>query len=76
MSGVISVIGLSVWADKKQVRWCFVMYPYLIAAAGCLALLAIPHPELVFPYSALTHQGWTPGLLSLHADQPTTDTPA
>ncbi|KAK3726085.1 hypothetical protein LTR37_000233 [Vermiconidia calcicola] len=45
ISGVISIISLSWLADKKQVRWKFVTYPYLVAAAGFLALLAIPHPK-------------------------------
>jgi hypothetical protein len=45
-AGVISVISLSWLADRKQVRWSFVTYPYLVAAAGFLALLAIPHPKL------------------------------
>lgn len=46
-AGVISVISLSWWADRKQVRWKFITYPYLFAAAGLVALLAIPHPKYV-----------------------------
>lgn len=44
-AGVISVIGLSMLADKKQVRWKFITFPYLFSAAGLIALLAIPHPK-------------------------------
>ena len=46
-SGIISVITLSWFADRRQVRWIFVTVPYLVAAAGFLALIAIPHPKYV-----------------------------
>lgn len=45
VAGVISVISLSWLADRKQVRWKFIVYPYLVAGAGLVALLAIPHPK-------------------------------
>lgn len=46
-AGVISVISLSLLADKKQCRWKLITFPYLVSAAGLIALLAIPHPKYV-----------------------------
>lgn len=68
LAGVISVISLSWFADKKQVRWSFVTYPYLFAAAGFLTLLAIPHPKypgLTYFFLFFIPIGIYPSLISL-----------
>lgn len=44
--GVISTIFFSRWADRRRVRWPFIVGPYSIAAVGFIGLLAVPHPRL------------------------------
>ncbi|KAL1627218.1 hypothetical protein SLS56_006457 [Neofusicoccum ribis] len=44
--GVIATIVVSVYADKYQTRWPFIVGPYCVAAVGFLGLLCIPHPRL------------------------------
>jgi predicted MFS family arabinose efflux permease len=66
--GVISVVAFSWVADRKQVRWIFVVGPYSISAAGFLALLAIPHPRLpglTYFFLFFVTAGLYPALISL-----------
>jgi hypothetical protein len=49
--GVISTIGFSRWADRRRVRWPFIVGPYAIAAVGLIGLLSVPHPR----YPGLTY---------------------
>ena len=66
--GVVSVIAFSWIADRKQVRWIFVVGPYSISAAGFLALLVIPHPRLpglTYFFLFFVTAGLYPALISL-----------
>ncbi|KAI0903394.1 retrograde regulation protein 2 [Ustulina deusta] len=49
--GVLSVLLFSRLADKRRVRWPFMVIPFCISAIGFIALLSIPHPR----YPGLTY---------------------
>lgn len=66
--GAIATIFFSWWADKRQIRWTFILIPYSIAALGFLGLLAVPQPR----FSGLTYAllffipaGIYPGLIGV-----------
>ena len=66
--GTISTICFSLWADKRQTRWKFVVGPYCICAIGFLALLVIPHPKLpglTYAFLFFIPAGLYPALISL-----------
>jgi predicted MFS family arabinose efflux permease len=44
--GVISTVIFALLADRRRVRWPFIVAPFCIAAAGLIGLLAVPHPAL------------------------------
>ncbi|KAI0802820.1 retrograde regulation protein 2 [Xylaria sp. FL0064] len=49
--GVLSVLLFSRLADKRRVRWPFMVTPFCVSAIGFIALLSIPHPR----YPGLTY---------------------
>lgn len=42
----VATLVLAIYADSRQTRWKFIVYPYATAAVGFVALLSIPHPKL------------------------------
>ncbi|GIZ41984.1 hypothetical protein CKM354_000526500 [Cercospora kikuchii] len=42
----VATLVLAIYADSRQTRWKFIVYPYATAAVGFVALLCIPHPKL------------------------------
>lgn len=44
--GAIATIVFSRLADKKRVRWPFIVIPFTIALIGFIGLISVPHPRL------------------------------
>lgn len=49
--GAIATVVFSYLADKKRIRWPFIVIPYSIALIGFIGLISIPHPR----YPGLTY---------------------
>lgn len=66
--GLGTTLYLSWLADRRQRRWPFIVIPYIIALAGCIGLMAIPHPRfpgLTYAFLFTIPAGVYPAVISL-----------